>query len=57
MKELLYVNYKQNTILSYKLVVGLRSTIDPRSSKDVGAEATTKHRSIQIDVIYENSNY
>ena len=37
MKELLYMNYKHNKILSNKLVVGLQSTIVPCGSsfKDV----------------------
>ena len=37
MKELLHMNYKQNKILSNKLVVGLRPTTEPCGSslKDV----------------------
>ena len=43
MEELLHMNYKQNTILSNKLVVGLRSAMNASGSsfKDVWAETTT----------------
>ena len=58
MKELLYMNHRQNKISSNKLVIGLRSTIDTYGSShnDMWAFTTTNLTSCKEDWIYENNN-